>query len=247
MVNNKSEETKLGWYEELKAGVEEVGAKNVLSVMEKIDIAEGHATEERVDEINTLINELTLTDEESQQIFGKFSKGVVSFKGSTDSVKYVKNKLKRKARLLENRINRSITEDFGKYIAGLRENKKYSLKDVERLTGISQSYINRMEKGERKAPSYPIIQKLSEAYEVSVSDLLQIAGVGGDQSNVQGFAQLIYSNPFTINGKMTSAKQKEVIVELIESMDSMDWNEQTKHFDTVNLIQVISKFKNLSE
>lgn len=238
---------KLGWYEELRLGLQELGIDNVLFIMSKIDEAEMDASQEKVDEINLLIKGLTLTDEETLSVFEKFSKGVVSFKGSTDSPKYLANKLERKSRLLQNRIQRAIPDGFGSYIAHLREEKDYSLKDVERITGISQSYVNRIEKGQRKAPSYPIIEKLANAYDVQISELLKIAGIGADEVNVQGFAQLIYSNNFTINGKMTSTKRKELIVELIESMDEAKWEDSTMHLDTINLIQIISKFKNISE
>lgn len=244
MAEKKVNSEKLGWYEELKQGIEGLGIKNILFIMKKIDEAENHETQERVDEINTLISELTLSLEEMQQIFDEFSKGVVSFKNSTDALKFVKNKLKRKSRLLQNRIQRAIPEGFGKYILHLREAKDYSLKDVERITGISQSYINRIEKGERKAPSYPIIEKLAMAYNVNISELLSIAGIATDESNVQGIAQLIYSNNFTINGKMTSTKKKEIIVELIEKMDEAKWDDATKHLDTIEFIQIINKFKN---
>lgn len=243
---NKSEETKLGWYEELTEGMREINATNVLNIIKKIEESEGAETQEKVDEINALIAELELTEEESQQIFSKFSKDVVAFKSSTDSLRFIKNKLKRKTRLMENRINRSLSGEFADYVKKLRKDQGFSLKDVERMTGISVSYVNRIEKGERKAPSYPIIEKMARAYGVPVGDLLHIAGVANDESNVQGVAQLIYSNPFTINGSMTSTKQKEAIVELLEAMDSVEWNDETKHLDTVNLINLISKFKNLS-
>lgn len=243
---NKSEETKLGWYEELQEGIKQINAKSVLDIMKKIEESEGKETQEKVDELNALIAELKLSEEEAQQIFSKFSQGVVAFKSSTDSLRFIKNKLKRKTRLMENRINRSLSGEFADYVRKLRKDQGFSLKDVERMTGISVSYVNRIEKGERKAPSYPIIEKLARAYGVPVGDLLHIAGVANDESNVQGVAQLIYSNPFTINGSMTSTKQKEAIVELLEAMDSVEWNDETKHLDTINLINLISKFKNLS-
>lgn len=242
----KSEETKLGWYEEFKEGMQEINATNVLKVIRKIEEVEGKETQEKADELNALIAELELTEEESQQIFSKFSKDVVAFKGSMDSLRFIKNKLKRKARLIENRISRSLSGEFADYVKKLRKDQGFSLKDVERMTGISVSYVNRIEKGERKAPSYPIIEKMATAYGVPVGDLLQIAGVANDELNIQGVPQLIYSNPFTINGSMTSTKQKEAIVELLETMDSVEWNDETKHMDTVNLINLISKYKNLS-
>lgn len=245
MVNNK-ETTKSNWYEEFKQGIEELGLQDVLFVMDKIEQAEGKETQEKVDEINSLIKELTYSDEEKQMIFNKFSDGLATFKHSADAPKFVANKLKRKARLLENRLQRAIPEGFGSYIKRLRKNKGFSLKDLEKMTGISPSYINRIEKGERKAPSYPIIEKLADAFNVDISVLLSIIGVTVE-SNVQGFAQVIYSNNFTVNGKMVSDKQKEIIVELIEKMDSVNWDESTKHLDTIELVQIINTYKALTK
>lgn len=246
---NKAEKTKLGWYEELSVGLREINATSVINIIDKIDEAEKeveqNVTQEKLDELNALIGELKLTEEEAQRIFSKYSEGVVAFKSSADSLRFIKNKLTRKTRLLEKRINRSLSGEFAEYVRKLRKDQGFSLKDVERMTGISVSYVNRVEKGERKAPSYPIIEKLAKAYGVPVGDLLQIAGVANDETNVQGVAQLIYSNPFTINGSMTSTKQKEAIVQLLETLDSVEWNDETKHLDTVNLINIISKYKKL--
>lgn len=243
----KKTDVKKGWYENLKQGVQELGIQSVVTIMDKIDNAEASTTHEEVDEIAKLVNELKLTDEEELKVFDKFSEGVVSFKGSSHSTEYIQKKLERKIKLLRNRLNRKIPVGFASYISHLRKEKGYSLKEVEEMTGISQSYINRMEKGERKAPSYPILEKMAKAYGVDISELLTVAGIGIDQSNVQGFAQLIYSNNFSVNGKLTTAKQKEVIVELIHAMDEMNWDDNSKHLDTINMINIINQFKAITE
>lgn len=247
MAEKKTEVKKDGWYEKLKEGIQELDIQSVIAVMDKIDKAETSTTHEEVDEIEKLVNEITLTDEEEVKVFERFSEGVVSFKGSSDSTDFIKKKLERKVKLLRNRLNRKIPVGFAQYISRLRKEKHFSLKEVEALTGISQSYINRMEKGERKAPSYPILEKLAKAYGVGISELLKVAGIGVDQTNVQGFAQLIYSNNFSVNGKLTSAKQKEVIVELIHAMDAMKWDDESKHIDTINMINIINQFKAITE
>ena len=44
-----------------------------------------------------------------------------------------------------------MNENFGSMIRYLREKQGYSLKDLEDITGISPSYINRLERGPEHA------------------------------------------------------------------------------------------------
>lgn len=235
-----------GWYEEFKQGVEELGIESILAIMRKIDEAEGKETQEKVDEIYRDIKELELTEEESEKIFKKFCHESKKFTSVADSSEFVKNKLQRKARLMQNRIERAISEGFGSYIRHLRERLGYSLKEVGELTGISPSYINRIEQGQRKAPSYPIIEKLAEAYKVDVTELLKIAGINSDDKKVKGFAEIIYYNNFTINGKVVSKKKKELIVELITKIDEIKWGEE-RYKESIKILEIIDKIKALPE
>jgi transcriptional regulator with XRE-family HTH domain len=235
------------WYEELKEGVEQLGIQSVLFIMKKIEEAEGKETQEKVDEIYRYIKDLELTEEESEKIFEKFRNKSKTFNSPADSLDFIKNKLKRKARLLQNRVNRAIPDGFGSYIRHLRERLGYSLKEVDELTGISASYINRIEQGQRKAPSYPILEKLAEAYKVDVTELLKIAGINSDdKKNVKGFAEIVYTNNFTINGKIVSKKKKELIVELVTKIDELKWGEE-KHKESIKVLEIIDRIKALEE
>jgi transcriptional regulator with XRE-family HTH domain len=235
------------WYEELKEGVEQLGIQSVLFIMKKIEEAEGKETQEKVDEIYRYIKELELTEEESKKIFEKFRNKSKTFNSPADSLNFIKNKLKRKARLLQNRVDRAIPDGFGPYIRYLRERLGYSLKEVDELTGISASYINRIEQGQRKAPSYPILEKLAEAYKVDVTELLKIAGINADdKKNVKGFAEIVYTNNFTINGKIVSKKKKELIVELVTKIDELKWGDE-KHKESIKVLEIIDRIKALEE
>lgn len=71
--------------------------------------------------------------------------------------------------------DRSVSSDFGKYIKQLREAKGLMIKDIAARSGISESYIYRLENGERKVPSVVIIEKLAVALGVPASQLFNIA------------------------------------------------------------------------
>ncbi|WCK56922.1 helix-turn-helix transcriptional regulator (plasmid) [Aneurinibacillus sp. Ricciae_BoGa-3] len=196
-----------------------------------------------------MIGELTLTDEELDKVLNNFEFRIDKEKDvpSEKAFEFVKGRFERKFRLLSNRIERAITEGFGSYIKQVRKGKGLSLQTVADLTGISPSYINRIEKSERKAPSYRIIEKLAKAFEVPIEEMLKIAGIKEDTTKVQGFAQVIYSNGFTINGRLIPNKQKEMIVEIITKMDEAVWGNDTKYRESIELMELINKYKELDK
>ena len=65
---------------------------------------------------------------------------------------------------------------FGEYLKLSRERKGMSLRDAEKVTGISNAYLNQLEKGKIKQPSPIVLHKLSQLYEVSYSEILRLVG-----------------------------------------------------------------------
>lgn len=243
------ENKKLNWFEEFQQAMEEMNIQSVMDIFREIEKVEGNETQEAIDEINNKIKHLTLTTEEELAVYDRFKGEVKSLTKSSDATDLVRSKLKRKTRLLENRIKRAISKEFGAYIKEIRDRNGYSLKEVEEMTKISASYINRIEKGERNAPSYPIIEKLAQAYNVPVHDLLKSAGLNVESKakNLNSFSQLIFTNNFTLNGRIVSAEEKELILKLIDKLDRVQWSEKTKHIDTIDLIKIIDDFKELQK
>ena len=82
-------------------------------------------------------------------------------------VKEVNKKLK----VFHNRIERTINPEFGERIKQLREAKGMSLKDLEHVSGVTSSYVHRIEKGLRK-PSVEKIEKLADALVGDFKELL---------------------------------------------------------------------------
>ena len=65
---------------------------------------------------------------------------------------------------------------FGEYLRTLREEQRLSLREVEQLSGVSNSYLGLIERGQRPIPQADILKKLAPVYDVPVRDLLQAAG-----------------------------------------------------------------------
>ena len=69
-----------------------------------------------------------------------------------------------------------MTENFGEYLRTLRLEKRYSLREVEELSGVSNSYLGLIERGQRPIPGADILKKLAPVFDVPVRDLLAVAG-----------------------------------------------------------------------
>lgn len=66
-------------------------------------------------------------------------------------------------------------EELGEYLEDARKAKGLSTYDVNKLTGISQSYISLLEKGKRKASAI-ILKDLAPIYSLDYLDLYEKAG-----------------------------------------------------------------------
>lgn len=70
-------------------------------------------------------------------------------------------------------------QNIGTYIKDLRLNKKLTLSRLSEISNISQPYLSQIEKGQRN-PSFDIIRKLAEAFEIDFSELAWRAGLYTD-------------------------------------------------------------------
>ena len=64
---------------------------------------------------------------------------------------------------------------FGEFMRDLRQKQRLSLRKVANQAVVSVTYLWQIEKGER-TPSAEILKKLAPIYEVTVQELLKVAG-----------------------------------------------------------------------
>lgn len=136
---------------------------------------------------------------------------------------------------------RAVSGNYGALIKYLREQKGYSLKEMEEMTGVSAGYISRMETGERKAPSIPIVQLLADALDVELTELLDVSNDKTDEA--KSISTLLLTNDFTIDGKLAVKKAKEILVGIIEKIVNASWKEETRFQDAFTFIELIDNFK----
>lgn len=137
--------------------------------------------------------------------------------------------------------NRVISSKFGSLIKYLREQKGYSLKEMEEMTGVSAGYVSRIETGERKAPSIPIVQLLADALDVELTELLDVSSDKTDEA--KSISTLLLTNDFTIDGKIAEKKAKEILVSIIEKIINSSWEQDTRFQDAFSVIELVDDFK----
>lgn len=78
---------------------------------------------------------------------------------------------------------------LGDYLKELREERKMTTYEVAKISGVNQSYISQMERGQ-KHPSPDILRKLAPALMTTYGELLHAAGVveSGDKIIIPGDA-----------------------------------------------------------
>lgn len=84
--------------------------------------------------------------------------------------------------------------NLGNYLKKLRLKKGASLNQVEEYTGVSASYISRLESGERKVPSVVILSQLAVYYKVLLEDILEVIGIELNTYNAIKEAKKIDTN-----------------------------------------------------
>lgn len=139
--------------------------------------------------------------------------------------------------------NRTISSNFGSLLRFYREGRNLSLKDVEELTGVSAGYVCRLEKGERKAPSLPILKLLASALQVNLSELIEVSNII-ENEDVNSISKLLVISNFTVSGKVIEKGKKELLISIINKIIDVPFEKDTKMRDSFEIIELIEEFKN---
>lgn len=68
-------------------------------------------------------------------------------------------------------------DSLGKTLRDTREKSSLKLRDIEKLTGISNAYLSQLETDKIKKPSASVLYKIANAYKLDLNTLLKAAGI----------------------------------------------------------------------
>jgi len=111
---------------------------------------------------------------------------------------------------------KQMNDDFAKLLRKLRLAKGYSLQQLSERSNVTPSYLNRLERGERKTPTLSVLQHIAEGLDVDVNVLL-----GLDVKDADGplsLEKLFFTNEIEFEGELLSADQKEVLLDILQEV-----------------------------
>ncbi|WDL98865.1 helix-turn-helix domain-containing protein [Alicyclobacillus sp. ALC3] len=138
---------------------------------------------------------------------------------------------------------REIPDSVGARIRYLRKQLNLSLKDLERMTGVSPSYINRLENNSRKAPSVPIIYKLAPVLGVSPQELMEM---NEEEQREKDLIELVLTHHYTLhNDVQVNQAMKDSLAEMLQTVLSSDLDGKNKVRDSIVIIEKVREFLRL--
>jgi len=159
-------------------------------------------------------------------------------------IKEVNKKLK----VFHNRIERTINPEFGKKIKELREAKGMSLKDLEHVSGVTSSYVHRIEKGLRK-PSVEKIEKLADALDADFKELLDLLNIGFilddkvEKKEDLDLLKIIRNDKLIIGDKKLEKSKQQLLIEIINEIVNEEWTEKEELKRGFDLVDKVKQFK----
>lgn len=143
-----------------------------------------------------------------------------------------------------NKEQQQMTDDFGKMLKRLRVEQGLSLNDLSIKTGISSSYINRLEQSKRKSVSFPKLVALSEALGVEPW-VLAGSSLNWSKGETTDLKELLFNHQVQHNGEILSAEVKEILLEILEAILSADWSKESLLQELQEIGELISELKEI--
>ena len=138
--------------------------------------------------------------------------------------------------------DRVMPRNFGEKLKFYRIQKNYTLKDIQSRTGVDAGYISKLESQIRRAPSYPIIEKLAHALQIRVSDLIDIDVT---EAPIRSIQEVLIFTEYLVNGKQPTLREREAILSVIQTILDSGWQERSKHIDTIKIMEKVERLLKL--
>lgn len=143
-------------------------------------------------------------------------------------VDFLSNQFRTKRDVIRRHIDYFDNNTFGEWLSSIRDSKGWSLVRAAEETGVSSSYIHRIEKGTRSVPSVPKLEQLAKGYGIPHSTMITMAG--GDVVPVDTYLE---SGAYLVNGEVASSNMRHEFAELmrvvLEATDSEEVLEQVNN------------------
>lgn len=120
-----------------------------------------------------------------------------------------------------------ITSDIGNYLKIIRKNKGFRLVDLAQKSGISVSYLNRLERNQRFNPSIPLLTRLANSLDITIFDLLQISS-NTNEHKAKDMRDIILEDNYVMEGKNVSEEARGLLYDIIIFLINEGWKNENK-------------------
>ncbi|MEK4826678.1 helix-turn-helix transcriptional regulator [Niallia sp. FSL W8-0951] len=93
---------------------------------------------------------------------------------------------------------KQLNDDFAKLLKKLRLSKGYSLQQLAERSNVTPSYLNRLERGERKTPTFSVLQHIAEGLDVDVNVLVGLDAK--DTNEPLSLEEMFFTNEIEFGG-----------------------------------------------
>ena len=131
--------------------------------------------------------------------------------------------------------NRELHPSVGLRLKHYRREKGLSLYDLAKLTNVSPSYLNRVENGERKAVSTPILMNWCEALGISMYQLIHVPVDAEEEKTL--FDVLILYRYTVGNGIEATPEIKAAIFALDNQVVNSDLSGEKSYQDAILILE----------
>lgn len=157
---------------------------------------------------------------------------------------FFENEFKKKGKRLANRVEIKTDIFIGEWIKAAREKQGLSFKKLEELSGVSASFIHRVEIGERNAPDLNKLMKIAKALKISPKEVFEMmpeAELLKDKNTTDILNWLTFTY-VRVGDQVLKPEQQKNLIKLIELIFETNWDENPTN-NANNLIRLIKKIR----
>lgn len=110
--------------------------------------------------------------------------------------------------------------NLGETLKSLRNQKKYTLKEIEEKLGISNAYLSQLENGKVKKPSANTLYKLAKLYNIDLDVLLYAAGIIEENPVEERREMTKFISQLQYSSDGLTKEQKESVLQYLEFLKS---------------------------
>ena len=129
---------------------------------------------------------------------------------------------------------------FGEVLRQIRKEKKLSLRDVEKITGVSNAYLSQIESGKRNIPTIAVMLRLAKGYGITEEEMVQLSIIDFFEKVKESPKNIVTKEPI-FNEKTGETELREVYDPYIHELhEQLNAPQDENSFDT-------KKYENLSD